>query len=337
MKLADITGNRQIVQTLGKALAGGKLAHAYLFHGPRGVGKRTAALALARAYLCWQRVNGDCCGQCPACRKVLSGSHPDLHVFRPTGTTVKIEQIRELQKTLYLKPYEGSTKVYLLEEADTMTAEAANSLLKSLEEPPENTLLIFIATNLYSVLPTILSRCQAMHFKKIPQGEIENWLVSEKGVRREEARFLAALADGNLAKAIQWSDSEDARLARDGLIKLACRLRKGALYEVFKLSEEWEKKKDEIISLLDMLAIWYRDMLLWQQTGQEDLLVNIDCLDMIRKENDLWNDLELIKILETIEETKKALRSNGNLRLVLDQLFLTLQKPLGNGTLRRTS
>ncbi|MDA8235719.1 MAG: DNA polymerase III subunit delta' [Clostridia bacterium] len=337
MKLAQLIGNRQIAQTLQNALIRGMLAHAYLFHGAQGVGKRTGALALAQAYLCLEPVEGDSCGQCLSCRKVASGNHPDVHIYRPSGASIKIEQVRELQKTLYFKPYEGKGKVYILEGADTMKAEAANSMLKSMEEPPEDTLLIFIATNTYAILPTILSRCQAMHFKKVSQGAVEEWLMGEIGLQGDKARFVAALADGSLAKALEWSGSEEARLIRDQLVQLARSMRNLSLSDVFKISEEWEKKKEELVSALDLLEIWYRDLLIWQETEVQDLLVNIDCLEMIKEEVGVWNSRDLMVVLDALEEAKKALRSNGNLRLVLDRLFITLNEPQDKGELRRTS
>ncbi|MHB8172172.1 MAG: DNA polymerase III subunit delta' [Thermincolia bacterium] len=337
MRFSQLIGNGQIVQTLQNALIRGVLAHAYLFHGSQGVGKKTAALALAQAYLCLEPVEGDSCGQCLSCRKLASGNHPDVHFYRPAGASIKIEQVRELQKTLYLKPYDGKGKVYIIEDADTMRAEAANSLLKSVEEPPEDTLMILIATNTYAILPTILSRCQAMNFKKVPQGLVEEWLVAAQGLSGEKARFVAALADGSLAKALEWSVSEEARLVRDQLVQFARSIRTQSLSDVFKISEEWEKKKDEIVSSLDILEIWYRDLLIWQETEVQDLLVNIDFLEIIKEEVPSWKSQELMVVLEAVEEAKKALRSNGNLRLVLDQLFITLKDPRDKGELRRIS
>ena len=203
MTFDQILGHARQKEILSRSLASGRLAHAYLFSGPDGVGKRLMALALARAIVCHEQRG---CGDCQACRKIDHRNHPDLHVLEPDGNSIKIEQVRSLQKGLNLKPLEAPRKICLIEAADSMTLGAANALLKTLEEPPPYVLFIFATTEPNKVLPTILSRCQRFDFRRISVPEIVERLkdiCQEEDITADEASLLliARKGDGALRDA----------------------------------------------------------------------------------------------------------------------------------------
>ena len=171
MTFSRIIGHDRQKSILQRALSGGRLAHAYLFAGPEGVGKRLMALAVARALFC---MTGNGCGECAACRKLEHSNHPDLHVLEPDGASIKIEQVRAIQRDLSLRPGEGSRKICLIEAAETTTTGAANALLKTLEEPRGDTLLILLTSQPQRLLETIRSRCQPLHFARQSLGLIQS-------------------------------------------------------------------------------------------------------------------------------------------------------------------
>ncbi|HWI55377.1 MAG TPA: DNA polymerase III subunit delta', partial [Desulfobacteria bacterium] len=194
MLFGQIIGHEQPKKIFKNAIADGRFAHAYLLHGMPGVGKKSLASALVANLFCPDR-NGDACGVCPTCRRVEKNNHPDFFIIGPSGNNIKIEQVREIQKKVQLRPYEGTIKVFLITESECMTREASNCLLKILEEPPSDTVFLLTANNLYSLMPTIISRCQTIPVGKVPLDKIEQLLQSH-GLEEEKARLYASLSDG---------------------------------------------------------------------------------------------------------------------------------------------
>lgn len=274
--------------------------HAWLFTGPEGVGKESAALGFARALLCQHPVEGEACGECPACRKVEKGHHPDLlrvlpealavergllareEVARTPSRELKIEQIRGLEGQLTLAPVEGERRVVLLLAADSMNAAAQNAFLKTLEEPPAGTHIVLIAEAGDRLLPTIRSRCVRVPFVPLPLDFVAERLAAERGVDAEEARLLAALAGGSLGRALALTPEAlegRARIleeleglhARDfrPLLALAERIASGG------------RESAEI--LLDAIGLFYRDAAILAEGGPEEAIANRDLLPLLRR------------------------------------------------------
>ncbi len=198
-----ILGQERPLGILSKALEKGRISHAYLFVGPEGVGRETTALSFFWRLACER---GLACGECKSCLKFLRGTHPDFHVLEPSGKSIKIEQIRALEAKLHLHPLEGKHRLILFPSAETLTREAANALLKSLEEPPLNTIFILIAQTPEALLPTIVSRCQLLRFNPLPVRVIEELLVSRFQKLPEEASGLALLSEGSIGRALRLSE-----------------------------------------------------------------------------------------------------------------------------------
>ncbi|MFH1019251.1 MAG: DNA polymerase III subunit delta', partial [Pseudomonadota bacterium] len=201
LSFAGIIGQDKAKKLLHRAVAQERLSHALLFKGPMGVGKKTCARTFAATLNCHSPAGHEPCGQCSSCRKFNAGSHPDFIVIEPDGAAIKINQVRELKKTLAVPPFEAKIRVVLLCEIHTMRREAANSLLKTLEEPPSQTMLILTADEAGGILPTILSRCQTVPFFPLPQTEVAKILALEAGIAPESGAALAAMAEGSLGRA----------------------------------------------------------------------------------------------------------------------------------------
>ena len=212
----DIIGQRRVTDLLRAAVIGDQVAHAYLFVGPPGAGKKTAAKALACAVLC----DDDGCGSCGACARVRRGAHPDVRIIRPEGAVGYLaEQMRDIIHDVNLAPIEGPGKLYIVEDADRFNDASANAILKTLEEPPGDTVFVLLAHSLDTVLPTIASRCQVVRFRRLAPSEATSLLVSADRGRRTEATAALAAAGGVVARARDFLASPGRRQARDKILR----------------------------------------------------------------------------------------------------------------------
>ena len=259
MTFSDIVGHTATVTLLQRVIASGKVAHAYLFCGPDGCGKRTMAKAFVNALFCGSGTT-DACAACPACRKLAAGSHPDLHYLEPDGAYIKIEQVRTLQREMSLRPYEAPRKACIIDGADRFHPAAANALLKTLEEPPGNAIMILVSSNPAAVLPTIVSRCQQVNFQGLATHAIEEALCRQ-GVPNETAAVAATLADGSLTRALLLSDG-DVLAGREPLCRSVATLSLRDMATLFTTAEQLSADKERLPRLLDLMASFYRDVLL---------------------------------------------------------------------------
>src|SRR6266571_3469355 len=227
MGFSEILGHQRQTETLRLALAKGRLHHAYLFAGPEGVGKRTLALALAKAIHCAERVD-DFCGQCANCARIEDGNHPDVRTIEPLAgkKEISIQQIREIEKELNFRSFSGKKKIAILDPATLMNLSAQNALLKTLEEPPRDSLLILIAANGGVLLPTLRSRCLRISFGPLTRDLISGFLASRKGLAAETAEFLAAMSLGSLG-AVVSIDTQELLERRREWVRLISGLRAG--------------------------------------------------------------------------------------------------------------
>lgn len=317
----DIIGHREIIKVLTGALASGKISHAYLFGGPGGTGKTTLALAFAQVLLCTEPRGSDPCSLCRSCRQFESGNHPDFHYLQPDGESIKISQIRELQRKVSLRPFQGTRKVFIIGEADTMTREAANSFLMTLEEPPEGVIFILISDFPQSLLSTISSRCQQFNFKPLSNNEISLGLKKLRGMRERDCRLPVMLAGGSLGKALELAESNR---ERDQLLSLLGKLKETTPAGVSILAREMAEGEVNLQRFLDMLSLWYRDILIWKKTRRKNFIVNLDRAGDIESEADKLSVHRIIQNIKAVERAGMRLSFRANARLVLEDLFYTL-------------
>ncbi len=321
---------------LRAAARGGRVSHAYLFAGPAGVGRRSAALAFAQLLNC-QQPDGDACGRCPSCDAIAAGRHPDVRVVDvsrgmvldpddPTRTGIGIRQILALRRDVVYPPYQGRWKVYILADAETLTPEAANSLLKVLEEPPPRVVIILIAESTVPLPPTVVSRCQLVRFALIPLSAVEQALL-RRGLRAEDARFAAILSGGQLGRALQWATSEEARQRREKILDLLERIERADPLEILDAAEELARDKDALADLLEIALFWYRDLLVWQQTRSDRHLANADRRERIAAAAASTPPAVLASRLDAVRDAQDALRRNVHPRLLLETLLMRLARP----------
>lgn len=317
MPFDGILGQDSSIAVLSRSLATGKIAHAYLFDGIDGCGKKKAALAFVEAVFCGR---GEGCGECPSCRKVAALQHPDLHLIEPDGAFIKIDQIRELQRDLALRPFEAPKKACIIEAADRLNPAAGNALLKTLEEPPGNALLILLTANSDGVLPTVISRCQRLHFSALPQ-EIIEALLRERGNDPETARVIASLASGSMQKAIEIGE-EAALPERKNFLERVGSLSLDDIAPLFALAEELAGDKEKVPAMLELLTAFLRDVLLLR--GGSGEVVNADLLPLLAAHADRFSLATVMAQIDRVTEARRALQANVNPRLALEVLFMRL-------------
>lgn len=301
MSFAAIKGQKRASEMLKAAFTSGRLSHAYLFYGPAGVGKRKMAQAFTQLLNCETPLDGQPCRSCKACRKVLTGNHPDVTEVRPDGASLKIAQIRELQDRAHLMCYEGNYKVIMIDDAHLMTAEAANSLLKILEEPPGQTVFILLTSDTKSLPDTILSRCQGIPFQPLDDTVISE-ILQEMGVT---ASFPLALAHGSVGKALELAERIDNQRLQKELDNLLADLQDGSYRDLLAWAERMDENRELQEVMLSLLASHYRDRLIRQME-----LIN-------------FNKTRLA--FEALSQAEYHLKYNANIRLSLEVLLLRLR------------
>jgi len=317
MPFGDILGQENCLAVLKRSLGKGKAAHAYLFEGIEGCGKKKTAVAFIEALFCGR---DDGCGVCPSCRKIAQSQHPDLHLVEPDGAFIKIDQIRDLQKDLAFRPYEAPRKACIIDGVERLNPAAGNALLKTLEEPPGNALLILLASNADAVLPTILSRCQRLRFPALSRATIEELLV-RVGSAPESARIAASLAGGSMKKAQEISGEEELT-TRKSLLERIASFTALEMGPIFAAAEELAGEREQALETVDLLAAYQRDILMMQGGSPE--VANNDLLPLIERSARRFSPVETMERLRAILEVRAALQRNVNPRLALEVLFMRL-------------
>ena len=337
MSFAAIQGQPAALSTLRNALAVDRLAHAYLFVGPSGVGKKRTALALAQALLCPEQA-GTGCETCATCRAVADGAHPDLSLVAPqTGRTMLgIDQVRELQHFLSLQSARGNRKIGVIEDAQVLTPQAQSSLLKIVEEPPGNALLILLSVSAASLSRPLLSRCQQVRFAALAPATVELLLVQQHALPTAEARALALYSRGSIGRALSLDAgvfTEERRHLLDALEQL-----EGAAFGRVSELAEWlvadRTKKSRTKTdrsersaggdRLELILSWYEERLRYVLLGQDGVIRYADCLPALAQATQSLGVEEALRQLRLVYDAIHALSRNANPRLAVEDLLLQL-------------
>ena len=318
----DIIGHEWAADLLQRAIKSDRLAHAYLLTGPASIGKTHLAWQFAAALNCTGDVRP--CGECRACTRTHLGSHPDVSVVEPDGARIKIDQIRDLRRDLSLSPVEGRWRVCIVSDFQAATVEAANALLKTLEEPPSRVVLILTSTDASLLLPTIVSRCQLVSLRAVPPGIVEDALVTRFDQDPASAALLARLSGGRVGWAVRAAtDPSLVATRRQRLDDLLRTIGEGRAARI-RTAEKIAKLAD----FEEVLRLWqtvWRDVLL-VGTGLESLVVNLDLARELRVLADQFPPIDAERAVREIESLLGQLQRNVNGRLALDVLLLGWRK-----------
>ena len=319
----DVVGHKDIINYIRNAVREDKVSHAYILNGERGAGKKMLANLFAATLLC-EKGGPDPCNECHSCRQAESGNHPDIiKVTHEKPNSISVEQVNN---TIMIKPYQGPYKVYIIPQADMMTTQAQNALLKTIEEPPEYAVIMLLTENADTLLPTINSRCVMLKLRNIKDTLIKKYLMETMQVPDYKADMCTAFAQGNMGRAIMLANSEHFNEIRDEAVQLLKYINEMELSEIVQAVSRITAYKLEINDYLDIIMIWYRDVLLYKATKDMDKVVFKDQIKYIkeRAKRSSYEGIELI--IESLEKAKARLKANVNFDLVMELLFLTIKE-----------
>ena len=327
MPLHEIKGHNRQIEILKRAVNNDKVPHAYLFSGLAGIGKKLVAMRLAKSLQC-EAIDNKPCGICLPCKKIEDGNHPDILMVEPDGQFIKVDQIRELQKKLGYKPFEGKATVCIIDGADKLNISAANSLLKTLEEPPARTHLVLIAENIRMVIPTILSRCQRINFSPLPVEDVEVILKKDESFGGEDIKTIAAMSGGSPGKALSMAGAFPME-EKDLLLKDFSSI--NSVEKAFLLAEKLIAKDqvNQLMGKLELLKFFLRDVML-TKLGSGNKIVNVNQKHIIAKRADQLTIKDIISEVEIISEAEKTITMNANKRLTVETMLLKLFKESGS-------
>ena len=323
----DIYGQPQIVEHFKNAISTGKISHAYMINGERSSGKEFIARVFAQALEC-EEGGVDPCNECHSCRQANAGNHPDIiKVMHEKPATIGVEDIRVgINDNILIKPYACNWKIYIINEAEKMTVQAQNALLKTLEEPPAYAVILLLTSNLEVMLPTILSRCVVLNMKPVPDDMIKSYLMRELQVPDYKADVCTAFAQGNLGKAKALAVSEEFDNIKTEAISLLRYIRQMEITDIASAINKIKDYKIDINDYLDILSVWYRDVLLFKATNDANHLIFKDEIQYIKNvaNQSAYEGIEII--LDALEKAKSRLRANVSFELTMELLLLTIKE-----------
>jgi DNA polymerase III subunit delta' len=343
MSWAAIIGHDRSKKILEEALVRSQVAHAYLFYGEESIGKLATALAFTQAILCERqadRMEGnadasvrkketafDGCSRCRACRAVETGMHPDVAIVKPLGSQIKIDQIRTVQEVLTLKPLIGVRKVIIIDDAESMNLQAANCFLKTLEEPPDESLLILITSRPHRLLPTLLSRCQQIRFDAPRREEIKRLLIQQRGLTESAAESFAALSMGRIGRVLT-TDMAEIKDQRDKTVELFSNKALSDLNQLIINAQSFAADDETWKATLNWILIWLRDLLIYQHNPDSELLINLDRQQELASHSQSLSTTALLRIMSLLLAFQQAFHRNLNRTLVLETVLLEIRDSL---------
>ncbi len=326
-QFTDIIGQEQIKEHLQNALSTKKISHAYIINGEKSSGKEYIAKVFAMALQCEQE-GVEPCQQCHACKQALSDNQPDIiRVLHEKPNSIGVDDIRgQINNDVAIKPYSSPYKIYVVNEAEKMTQQAQNALLKTLEEPPEYAVILLLTSNINALLPTILSRCVVLNMKPVADEKLRKFLMEELKVPDYKADVCVAFARGNVGKAKALASSEEFENIKGEALSLLKYIQDMELHEIVAAIKKISEYKLEVNDYFDIMAIWYRDVLLFKATKDANHLVFREELGALRKcaQRSSYEGIEII--INALDTAKRRLDANVNFELVMELLLLTIQE-----------
>lgn len=324
----EILGNEMVKDHFKKAIANHKISHAYILTGEAGMGRKSIANAFAMTLLC-EKGGSEPCMSCHSCKQVMSGNHPDLiYVTHEKPGSIGVDDVREqINDTIMIRPYSSYYKIYIVDEAEKMTVQAQNALLKTIEEPPAYAVIILITTNQEAFLPTILSRCVQMKLKPLKDFTIKSYLTQNLHIAEKDADICAAFARGNLGKAIHLASSDEFKELFQKVMVLVKNVGTMDISMLLDCIREMKEQNFDIGEVLDLMQLWYRDVLMFKVTKDMNLLIFKDEYKMINETGEKVDYAGLEAILAAIDTARTRLNANVNMELAMELLLLTMKNP----------
>ena len=322
----DVIGREKITEHLQNAIRLGKVSHAYIFCGEDGIGKNFIADIFAAALQC-EGQTGNPCGVCKSCMQAAGGNHPDIIRVMHEKAAIGVDDIRvQLNQDIQVKPYSSRYKIYIVDEAEKMTEAAQNALLKTIEEPPEYAVIMLLTNNPNAFLQTILSRCVMLNIRTVDKNRIRKYLMEECSIPDYQAELAAAFSGGNPGKAVKYASSEEFVQRRDDVLQLVRHVDEMKINEIMEYMKHLAEDKAAIGDYLDLLMLWYRDVLLFKATKDTGQVVYKEELLTIQKQASIKSFEALEHIIEAFSTLRARLKANVSFETSVELLLLALQE-----------
>ncbi|MDD7218607.1 MAG: DNA polymerase III subunit delta' [Clostridia bacterium] len=327
MGFSNIIGHEEIIRHLKNAIQTGKISHSYIFTGEPGSGKKLLAGTFAATLQC-EAGGTEPCQKCDSCKKAMGKNHPDIiMVGHEKQGTITIDEIRDqVINDVGIRPYYSPHKIYIIADADLMTPQAQNALLKTIEEPPEYVIIMLLTSNADSLLPTIQSRCVRLDLKVVSDGLVKKYLMEHLHIPDYQAEIDASYAQGSIGKAKKAATSQEFVEITNNALRILKNVNSMETYELTDAIKNLSENKESISDYLDIFQFWFRDVLMFKATREVDHLVFKQELNFIREQASQRSYENIEKILDSLQKTKVRLRANVNLELALELLFMTIRE-----------
>lgn len=324
----DVVGHEQIIEHLISAVEHDMVSHAYIFHGDDGIGKTALAKGFAKLLQC-EAGHGDSCDMCHSCKQVESGNQPDIKwiTHEKSKTSLGVDEIREqLNGDIQVKPYSGKYKIYIIEDAEKMTQQAQNALLKTIEEPPAYGIILLLTNSMDALLPTIKSRCVTLNVKPATFGQTTEFLMERYQIPDYKARVCAAFAQGNIGKAVRMAKLEDFGAMQEEVLHILKNVDDMEVYEIMDAVKNLAEYKIDIYDAIDMMMVWFRDILMLKITKDLNLLIFADEYPALNKRAKKSSFAGLDLIIKELEKAKVRLHANVNFDTAMELMLLTIKE-----------
>jgi DNA polymerase-3 subunit delta' len=324
MSFLDIYGHEKQIVILKQALAQNRVGHSYLFSGLDATGKKTLALEFAKVANC-EKVDEihDSCGKCPSCLKISRNNHPDIFFVEAEGQFIRINAIREIQEQMTFKPMEGRRRIFIIDNADKMNDQAANALLKTLEEPSPANILILITAKPYTLPSTIISRCRHMRFNPLSHNTVAQFLIERMNMEKKNALLLAGLSGGSIGQALELN-KDDVIAYRTQILKLLANTKKSEPLSLLAFASFFSQDKSEIKQGFNILITCFRDALVYKETKNDQMLINQDNSSFIASLASRLSGEQILQNIALVEKAGKTIEQNVNKSLTLETMAFKL-------------
>ena len=326
MSFKDVYGHEKQIKVLQTAMARDRIAHAYLFYGAEGIGKRTMAEVFAKALNCATgRDSLDACDACPSCLKIDHGNHPDVITIKAQGQSIRIQEIRELQEQMKFSPFEGGKRIFIIVDADKMNIASANAILKTLEEPSASNILVLLTSRPHQLPATVLSRCQHLSFSPLRRETVASFLEEKFSLDHKSAQLIALSSGGSIGRAQAMND-ESYLTTRATVLDIIARIKTKDPLKLLSALNDFGQERKDIMERLGILMTGYRDALVYKETGDRESLINQDYIDIIKSVAESESGRDIVNCIRAVDRAVHTLNQNANKQLTLEIMMFTLSR-----------